>query len=122
FAWMAADLWSDDGDYFELCPRSILKNQIAKAADRGFKPTLGIEPEFYVYRPDDVTDDGLGLLTVTGDMKPTSGYDVETLYDASVFLDDAIQMMQGIGIEPFAMGAEGGENQFEIDFYYKGLL
>lgn len=122
FAWMAADLWSDSGDYFDLCPRSILKRQIAKAADRGFKPTLGIEPEFYVYRPEDVTEDGLGLLAITGDMMPTSGYDVETLYDVSDFLDDAISMMRGIGIEPFAMGAEGGQNQFEIDFYYKELL
>lgn len=122
FAWMAADLWSDGGDYFDLCPRSILKRQIAKAADLGFTPTLGIEPEFYLYRPADVTDGGLGLLSVTGDMQPTSGYDVETLYDVSDFFDDAIQMMRGIGVEPFAMGAEGGQNQFEIDFYYKDLL
>lgn len=122
FAWMAADLWSDGGSAFDLCPRSILKRQIAKAAEMGFKPTLGIEPEFYVYRPEDVTEDGLGLLSVTGDMKPTSGYDVETLYDVSDFMDDALEMMRGVGLKPFAMGAEGGQNQFEIDFSYAGLL
>lgn len=122
FAWMAADLWSDSGSPFELCPRSILKRQIAKANDLGFAPTLGVEPEFYVYRPEDVTEDGLGLLAVTGDMKPTSGYDVETLYDVSDFLDDALEMMRGVGLKPFAMGAEGGKNQFEIDFHHQGLL
>jgi glutamine synthetase len=31
-------------------------------------------------------------------------------------------MMKEIGLEAFAMGAEGGVNQFEIDFYYRDLL
>lgn len=122
FAWMAADMWSDKGEAFELCPRSILKKQIAKAAAQGFTCTLGIEPEFYVYRPEDLSSNGFGELTVTGDIAPSPAYDVETVYDLADFLDDLIIMMRGIGIEPFAMGAEGGAGQFEIDFYYKDIL
>ncbi len=122
FAWMAADLWSDGGQPFELCPRSILKKQLAKAAELGYRATLGIEPEFYVYRPDDVTEDGFGLLTPTSGMQPTAGYDVETLLDSADFLDDAMSMMKDIGLKPFAMGVEGGQNQYEIDFYYEEML
>lgn len=122
FAWMASDMWSDKGAPYELCPRSILKQQIQKAKDRGFGCTLGIEPEFYVYRPEDRTPEGFGELTVTGNIAPSPAYDVETLYDVSGFLDEVVTMMKEIGLNAFAMGAEGGAGQFEIDFYYKDLL
>lgn len=122
FAWMAADMWSDKGEPFELCPRSILKRQVEKAAAQGFKATLGIEPEFYVYRPEALSDDGFGVLTPTGDIKPSPAYDVETLLDTSDVLDDFVTMMKGLDIEAFAVGAEGGAGQFEIDFYYKDIL
>ncbi len=122
FAWMASDMWSDKGEVFELCPRSILKRQIAKAADQGFRCTLGIEPEFYLYRPENLTRDGFGELTATGAIEPSPAYDVETMYDASAFLDEVVVMMKQIGLDAFAMGAEGGVGQFEIDFFYKDLL
>lgn len=122
FAWMASDMWSDKGEIFELDPRSILKRQIKSAADLGYTCTLGIEPEFYVYRPEDLTSGGFGQLTVTGAIAPSPAYDVETLYDLSDFLDEVVTMMKGIGLDAFAMGAEGGAGQFEIDFYYKDIL
>lgn len=122
FAWMASDMWSDKGEVFELCPRSILKRQIAKAADQGFRCTLGIEPEFYLYRPENLNRDGFGELTATGAIEPSPAYDVETMYDASAFLDEVVVMMKQIGLDAFAMGAEGGVGQFEIDFFYKDLL
>jgi glutamine synthetase len=122
FAWMASDMWSDKGETFELCPRSILKKQITKAAEQGFRCTLGIEPEFYLYRPEDLTREGFGQLTATGAIEPSPAYDVETLYDVSEFLDEVVVMMKQIGLDAFALGAEGGVGQFEIDFYYKDLL
>lgn len=122
FAWMASDMWSDKGETFELCPRSILKKQVERAAEQGFSCTLGIEPEFYVYRPEDLTAEGFGELTVTGDIKPSPAYDVETLYDVADFFDELVVMMKGIGLDAFAMGAEGGAGQFEIDFFYKDIL
>lgn len=122
FAWMAADLWSDKGETFSLCARSMLKKQIQRAADMGYGCTLGIEPEFYVYRPSAVTSEGFGELTPSGAVAPSPAYDVETVLDLSDFLDDVIEMMRGIGLNPFALGAEGGVGQFEVDFYYKELL
>ncbi|MGV0791392.1 glutamine synthetase family protein [Mycolicibacterium sp. XJ1819] len=122
FAWMASDMWSDRGESFPLCPRSILKHQIERAANEGYRCTLGIEPEFYVYRPEDLTSAGFGELTATGAIEPSPAYDVETMYDVSEFLDDVVVTMKQIGLEAFAMGAEGGVGQFEIDFYYKDLL
>ncbi len=122
FAWMASDMWSDKGEPFSLCPRSILKKQVERAANLGYRCTLGIEPEFYLYRPEDVTADSFGELTVTGGIEPSPAYDVETMYDVSDFLDEVVSTMKDIGLEAFALGAEGGVGQFEIDFYYKDLL
>ncbi|MDV3129652.1 glutamine synthetase family protein [Mycobacterium sp. 21AC1] len=122
FAWMASDMWSDKGEPFSLCPRSILKRQIERATEQGYRCTLGIEPEFYLYRPEDLTSDGFGDLTATGGIDPSPAYDVETMYDVSEFLDEVVVTMKDIGLEAFAMGAEGGVGQFEIDFYYKDLL
>lgn len=122
FAWMASDMWSDKGEPFALCPRSILKRQIARAADQGYRCTLGIEPEFYLYRPENLTSASFGDLTASGAVEPSPAYDVETSYDVSHFLDEVVTTMKEIGLEAFAMGAEGGVNQFEIDFYYRDLL
>ena len=122
FAWMASDMWSDKGEPFALCPRSILKRQIARAADQGYRCTLGIEPEFYLYRPENLTSASFGDLTASGAVEPSPAYDVETSYDVSQFLDEVVTTMKEIGLEAFAMGAEGGVNQFEIDFYYRDLL
>lgn len=122
FAWMSADMWSDKGETFELCARSILKKQVQRAADLGYGCTLGIEPEFYVYRPEDVTDESFGTLTLSGAVEPSPAYDVETVYDLADFFDDVVEMMKNIGLSPFAIGAEGGVGQFEVDFYYKDVL
>ncbi|KAA3621065.1 MAG: glutamate--ammonia ligase [Proteobacteria bacterium] len=124
FAWMAADMWSDKGEPFELCPRSILKRQLSLAADEGYSCTLGIEPEFYLFRPESL-DPATGRLVPpsrAADVKPSPAYDVETKLDAVDFLDKAMDYMSRIGIEAFAFGAEGGEGQYEIDFYYKSML
>ncbi|MDT5212816.1 MAG: glutamine synthetase [Mycobacterium sp.] len=122
FAWMASDMWSDKGEPFALCPRSILKRQIERAATEGYRCTLGIEPEFYLYRPENLTSTSFGDLTASGAVQPSPAYDVETTYDVSQFLDEVVTTMKQIGLEAFAMGAEGGVNQFEIDFYYRDLL
>lgn len=122
FAWMPADMWSDKGETFSLCARSMLKKQIQRAADMGYGVTLGIEPEFYVYRPSDVTSESFGTLTSSGAVEPSPAYDVETVYDLADFLDDVVQMMRDIDLNPFALGAEGGVGQFEVDFYYQELL
>ena len=50
WAWMAADLWFGGTEPFALCPRSILKRQLALAADEGMKFNLGVETELFVYQ------------------------------------------------------------------------
>lgn len=124
FAWMASDMWSDKGAPFELCPRSILKRQLAVAEGEGYSCTLGIEPEFYLFRPESLEPgaDRLVPPSAAAEVKPSPAYDVEAKLDAADFLDTALDYMGEIGLEAFGFGAEGGEGQYEIDFYHKSML
>lgn len=124
FAWMAADMWSDKGEPSELCPRSILKKQIDKAAAQGYAATLGLEPEFYVFRRESLEPGVDSLIPVShaAYVQPSPAYDVETLLDSADFLETMVDYMSEIGLEVYGFGAEGGVGQYEIDFYYKSIL
>src|SRR5699024_5676724 len=124
FAWMAADMWSDKGEPFELCPRSILKKQISEAKKLGYSATLGIEPEFYLFRPESLNENANELIPISTSAKvaPSPAYDVETKLDAANFLDTMTDYMNEIGLEAYAFSTEGGVGQYEIDFYYRDIL
>ena len=47
-AFMMADLIKLDREPWEACPRSFLKRMEAKAADRGLRIKVGLEPEWYL--------------------------------------------------------------------------
>ena len=44
-----------DGAKVEDSPRWVLKEQIAKAADEGFVFKTGVEPEFFILSPEEVS-------------------------------------------------------------------
>ena len=83
FAWMAADLSFGGREPFALCPRSILKRQLARAADAGYTVNLGVETEFYVFAADSVgraaaAGEPAGYLRPmarSGALRPTPAYD-----------------------------------------------
>src|SRR5690625_555533 len=123
YAWMAADMWSDKGEQFELCPRSILKKQMNIATEMGYSTTLGIEPEFYLFKPESLEPgaDRLIPMAQVANLK-SPAYDVMTKLDTTEFIDRMIGYMEEIDMQVFAFGAEGGVGQFEIDFYYGTFL
>jgi glutamine synthetase len=59
FVWFTADMMFGGVRPFALCPRSALKKQVAAAADMGYVPQLGIEPEFYAFKPESLEGDRL---------------------------------------------------------------
>lgn len=123
YAWMAADMWSDKGEYFELCPRSILKNQMEIARKEGYATTLGVEPEFYLFKEESLEQGADRLIPVSdGTHLKSPAYDMMTKLDTTEFIDRMVRYMEDIDMEVFAFGAEGGEGQFEIDFYYGDFL
>ena len=123
FAWMAADLVFGGTEPFAHCTRSVLKREIARAADAGFAFNLGVETEIYAYRPDEIGPDGyLGPIAPSGSIRPTPGYDVESTLDAMPFLDPMVRAMNQTGFGVFSFDHEGGDAQFEFDFNYAPAL
>src|SRR5258708_30743299 len=49
-ALVICDLVTEKGDPVEVSPRQILKRQIARAAKLGYRPKMGSELEFYLYK------------------------------------------------------------------------
>ena len=50
-AWVAADCVMD-GQELQQAPRVVLKNQIAKAAEKGLRVKTGVEAEYFLITPD----------------------------------------------------------------------
>ena len=122
FAWMVADMYQGGKEPFALCPRSALKRQVAAAADMGFVCQLGIEPEFYVFRPESLGQDHLEPIARSGRLQPTPAYDVEVTLDAMAFLDRVTTYMAELDFGLFSFDAEGGEGQYEFDFAHADVL
>jgi glutamine synthetase len=123
-AWMAADMWFGGKEPFALCPRSVLKKQLARATDEGFSFNLGVETELFVFSPEslDRTDGYLEPMTLSGKLRPTQAYDAESSMDALPFLDPMARYMQETGFGLFSFDAEGGDAQYEFDFTYASGL
>ncbi|HWW53022.1 MAG TPA: hypothetical protein VNY84_04605 [Acidimicrobiales bacterium] len=124
WAWMAADLLYGGSEPFALCPRSILKKQLALASDDGFVFNLGIETELFVFRPESLErEDGyLEPMARSGGLKPTAAYDGEAAMDALPFLGPMAKYMAETGFGLFSFDTEGGDAQYEFDFDYAPAL
>ncbi|MDQ1679293.1 MAG: glutamine synthetase, partial [Frankiaceae bacterium] len=123
-AWMASDLFFAGREPFALCPRSILKSQLGKAADAGYTFNLGVETEFFVFDPASL-DDPTGYLKPmarSGSMKPTPAYDLEPSLDSLPFLDAMVGYMSECDFGVYSFDAEGGDGQYEFDFTYAPAL
>jgi glutamine synthetase len=124
FAWMAADLLFGGREPFAHCTRSVLKRQVAAAADMGFAMNLGVEPEFYVFDPASLErEDGyLEPMARSGQLRPTQAYDVEAELDAMAFLEPMSRYLTETGFGLFSFDSEGGDGQYEFDFTYAPAL
>lgn len=124
FVWMAADMSFGGRESYALCPRSALKRQIDAAAEMGFAPQLGVEPEFYVFKPESLAAGSRQLIPIakSAEIKPSPAYDVESALDAMPFLDRMCRYMNELDFGLFSFDAEGGEGQYEFDFTHAPML
>ena len=119
YAVAAADL-EFHGKPYDHCSRTVLKRQIALAAEQGYVMNMGVEPEVYVLREVDgdwipfVADDLLNL--------PTRGYDLEATIQADEFLAPMVDYINELGWDVYSFDHEGGDGQYEFDFGYTNSL
>jgi glutamine synthetase len=121
-AWMVADMSFGGREPYALCPRSVLKKQVAAAAEMGYVAQLGVEPEFYVFKPESLVEGRLIPMALSGEVKPSPAYDVESTLDAMPFLDRMCSYMDELDFGLYSFDSEGGEGQYEFDFAHAPVV
>ncbi|MDQ6673344.1 MAG: glutamine synthetase family protein [Chloroflexota bacterium] len=112
---MCADLVEKNGSRYAACPRSWLKEIVARAGDRGYRIQAAFEPEFYLGHKN----------PETGRWEPadSSGIYAETGFDLhSKFLTDLTRTVRGMGMLPEMVYHEGGPGQQEISIHHSPAL
>jgi glutamine synthetase len=124
YAWMIADMKYGGREPFALCPRNALRTQVKAAAAQGYSVNLGVEPEFYVFRPESLEGEHERLIPVarSGSLKPSPAYDIEATLDASEFLTSLVDYLHELDFGVYAFGHEGGDGQYELSIAHGPVL
>ncbi|WP_082939938.1 glutamine synthetase family protein [Mycolicibacterium peregrinum] len=124
YAWMIADMSFGGREPFALCPRNALRTQVEAAAAQGYSVHLGVEPEFYVFRPESLEGERDRLVPIarSGSLRPSPAYDVEATLDASEFLDKLVGYLSELDFGVYAFGHEGGDGQYELSIGHAPVL
>ena len=119
YAWFAGDIHWKGGQPYALCARSALKRQLARARELGLGFTVGIEPEFYVFRRG---ENGSILPFSSIDVGPTWAYDVHVASTSRQFLHAVADTLGKLGWQVDAFVQEGGHSQYEFDYGFTDAL
>jgi glutamine synthetase len=111
-----------DGTPHPFGPREILRKVVKRAEKLGYKPKIGYEVEFYVFREnvDSVVEKNYQNLTpIAPGMRTYSMYR-GTL--SEYFIGDLRKQMQRYGIVVETSHTEYGPGQFEVNLHYSDAL
>lgn len=108
-----------EGQPWPYCPRTILKNVIAKAAEQGYELKIGIELEYFL-----VTQNEDGSIQVADkyDTLDKPCYDMAGLTRQYDFLTTVSRYCNELGWGNYANDHEDANGQFEQNFQYADAL
>jgi glutamine synthetase len=108
-----------DGEPWPYDPRTILKNQLARAREAGFEFKIGLELEYFLLRRGD--DGGLELADPLDDLEKPC-YDLRGLTRNYDFLTTVSRYVNELGWGNYANDHEDANGQFEQNFTYDDAL
>ena len=109
---LICDVMDPDGSPFPGCPRTLLKNQIHRATEMGFKVMAGPEAEFFLFQ----VDASGNPVTETHDRG--SYFDLSPVDRGEEARRDIALVLESMGYEVEAAHHEVAPGQHEIDFKY----
>ena len=113
---LICDVYNPDGTPFAGDPRSTLKKELVKAAEKGYSFNVGPECEFFLFE----TDENGQPTTKTSD---DAGYfDLDPLDHGGSTRREICLMLEKMGYEVEASHHEVARGQHEIDFKYGDAL
>ncbi|MDE0483875.1 MAG: type III glutamate--ammonia ligase [Candidatus Poribacteria bacterium] len=117
-AWVAGDMFVE-GKSWHYCPRTILRQQLEKAKQKGYVFNVGIEAEFMLLEQD---EDGQYIPWDKLDTLDKPCYDLQALYRNLDMMTTLIKYMQELEWQPYANDHEDGTCQFEVNWTYSDAL
>ena len=113
---LICDVYNPDGTPFAGCPRTVLKNVLAEAAEMGYRMYVGPEAEFFLFH----TDAEGNPTTITHD---NAGYfDLGPVDLGNNARRDMCLTLEEMDFEVEASHHEVAPGQHEIDFKYDDAL
>jgi glutamine synthetase len=114
-AWLAGDLFMG-GEWVTASPRVALKQQIAKAAKKGYHMKTGVECEYFLVSPD-----GLSL-SDPSDTQEKPCYDQSALMRRFGVISEICDCMIQLGWNPYQNDHEDANGQFEMNWDFDDAL
>ncbi|MGH2937845.1 MAG: type III glutamate--ammonia ligase [Solirubrobacterales bacterium] len=108
-----------NGESWGYCPRTILRNQIARATELGFELKLGAELEYFLLRRD---EDGRLVIADALDTQGQPCYDMRALTRSLDFVTEVADNLDALGWDNYATDHEDANGQFEQNFGYADAL
>jgi len=107
------------GAPFDACPRQVLRRQVARLAERGWRLETGIEPEFFLLR----RTEGGGIAAADPlDRLDKPSYDLKSLPRQQPFIAELVAALQACGLDVFQIDHEDAHGQYEINFMHADAL
>ena len=116
-AWIPGNLKYHEKPW-PMCSRTILEQQVKRAARMGYRVNLGIECEIFLVKRDGDKVAPANPL----DVLPKAAYDVLGLLENMDFLNETVGYMNALGWEVYSFDHEDANSQFEFDFAYADIL
>jgi glutamine synthetase len=108
-----------EGEAWPFCPRTILRNALARAKELGFEPRIGAELEYFLLRR---TEDGGIAPADPLDTLDLPCYDMRALTRNLDFVSMVSQSVTSLGWDNYATDHEDANGQFEQNFQFADAL
>jgi glutamine synthetase len=115
------DVYTPDGEPFAGDPRAVLRRQLERAQEMGFRYLTGPELEFFMLRRSPSSSDD-GLPNVEPLPHDQAGYFDFTMDEAANVRKEMVEALEELGIVVEASHHEVAIGQHEIDFKYDDAM
>jgi glutamine synthetase len=105
------------GQPFDVCPRQVLRKQVARLAAYGWTLNAGLEPEFFLLQKG-----AGGYDAEAADTLEKPSYDTKSLLRRRAFLDKLTTSLDQCGLGVFQIDHEDATGQFEVNYKYADAL
>ncbi|MFQ5984536.1 MAG: type III glutamate--ammonia ligase [Alphaproteobacteria bacterium] len=113
--WLAGDLWMNEREV-EASPRIVLKRQVARAEERGYRMMSGMECEVFLIAPDG------SAISDRYDIQEKPCYDQQALMRRYDVISEICDSMIALGWNPYQNDHEDANGQFEMNWDYTDCL